>query len=81
MTPIKTIVSTLRSEYNLDFNKLSWHRLKDEEEEAYKNKKFSCSYRLAIAADIKQLISDKTLHHEDRNFYISTLTEEFLKVN
>ncbi len=74
---IKKMTTFLKSKYDLDFDRLPFQRLKDEIQKAYKDSDFTRSYRLDVASDIKDLLGDQNLNHEDRTFYIDVLLEQF----
>lgn len=71
---VKDLVIDLNKTYNIDFNKKSWHRMKDSAILAENDRD---AYRLDLACDIKELNSDKDLNPADKKFYIETLLKEY----
>ena len=76
-TQTKKMVTYLKSNYELDFDKLPSHRLKDEVAKASSNQEKA--YKLDIASDIKELLEDRHSNFEDRDFRIDVLLEQFFK--
>jgi len=76
---VKNLIETLKSNYDIDFNKTPYHRLKDKVEKACENGNYADSHKLDIASDVKELLSDHELNYEDKKFRISTLIELFFK--
>ena len=76
-TQTKKMVTYLKSNYELDFDKLPLHRLKDEVVKASNNQEKA--YKLDIAFDIKDLLEDRHANIEDRDFRIDALLEQFFK--
>ena len=84
---LKNFKKELRTTYNIDFDKIPLKRLKEEIAKAYKNNDEIAAYKLDVASDIKELMSDYSLDspfiqdHQDFNFYIDNLLEFFFKEN
>jgi hypothetical protein len=76
---VKNLIEFLKSNFDLDFNKLSPNRFRDRAEKACENGDYANSHKLDITADIKELLSDHELNHEEKKFRISTLIELILK--
>lgn len=76
---VKNLIEWLKSNFDLDFNKLSPNRLRDRAEKACENGDYANSHKLDIAADVKELLSDHELNYEEKKFRISTLIEMILK--
>lgn len=76
---VKNLIEFLKSNYNLDFNKLSPNRLKDRAEKACEFGEYADSHKLDMAADVKELLSDHELNYEEKKFRISTLIELIFK--
>lgn len=74
---IKKMTTLLKSNHELDFDKLSSYRLKDESLKASSHDNSSLAYKLDIASDIKELLGDRSLPFEDRDFRIGVLLEQF----
>lgn len=77
---IKDLIESLKSNYDIDFNKTSFHRLKDKVEKAYENGNYADSHKLDIVADLKELLSDRELNYEDKKFRTSTLLELYFQI-
>jgi len=73
---LQKMITALKSNYSLDFENISVNRLKDEIVKAYKNNDEHRSYKLDIASDIKELLTDSH-KSEERNFKIDVLLEQF----
>lgn len=71
---VKDLVIDLNKTYKIDFNKKSWHRMKDAAILAENDKD---AYRLDLACDIKELNSDRDLSPVDKKFYIEVLLKEY----
>lgn len=72
---IKKIIQELKS-HDIQFNKLSYHRLKDKSYEALESGDEKLSHKIDIAADLKEILSDDE-YDED---IVETLTELYLAV-
>lgn len=76
---VKNLIEFLKSNFDLDFNKLSPHRLKDQAEKACEKGNYADSHKLDMASDVKELLSDHELNYEEKKFRISTIIELILK--
>lgn len=76
---LKIFKKEIRNSYNIDFDKIPLKKLRVEIEKAYKNNDEIAAYKLDVAADIKELMSDNSLDSQDFNFYIDSLLTFFFK--
>lgn len=76
---VKNLIDFLKSNFDLDFNKLSPNRFRDRAEKACENEDYSNSHKLDMTADVKEILSDYELNYEERKFRITTLIELILK--
>lgn len=72
---VKKMATFLKSNYQLDFDQLPSRKLKDEVAKA--SNSVDKAYKLDIASDIKELLEDRHLNYEDRDFRIEALVEQF----
>lgn len=74
-TQVKKMATFLKSNYSLDFDQLPSRKLKDEV--AKSSNAVDKAYKLDIASDVKELLEDRHLNYEDRDFRIKALVEQF----
>lgn len=78
---LRTFKKEIKKSFNIDFDKISLKKLREETIKADKNNDEIAAYQLDIASDIKELISDDSLDRQDFDFYLDSLLTLFLKVN
>lgn len=76
---VKNLIEFSKSKFDLDFNKLSPNRYRDRAEKACEKGDYADSHKLDMIADVKEILSDRDLNHEERKFRITTLIELILK--
>lgn len=78
---LKLFKSKLKENFNLDFDKITLKRLREETTKADKNNDEIAAYQLDVASDIKELMSDRFLERQDFNFNLESLLILFFRIS
>ena len=74
MSRLKSVIKSIKSKYDIDFNRVSYFKLKEEALESYM-KDENKSYVLDIMADVKEILTDRNEEAETKKFLVKTLLE------
>lgn len=79
MKNLRSFKEEIKSLFDINFDRIDLKKLRDKTFEACKHNDEIGAYKLNVACDIKELMSDKYIDRQDFNFYVNSLLILYFK--